>query len=183
MEIKLLTLQETDFSQIIDWINQHPRDFIIQWAGPTYNYPLTIDQMMNHYHKGINSIESDVFIYKIMDQNKFIGTVQIARFDRDSKEAVIGRFLIGEPASRGRGIGRTVLQQLVEIGFNDFGLNSIRLNVYESNEQAIKCYKSVGFKKGLKTEKVYQDQQGQWWNNIEMRLYKEDFLSNPCVKE
>lgn len=179
MEIILKTLQETDFSQIVSWINQNPRDFIIQWAGPTYEYPLTIDQMMNHYYRGINSLESDVFIYKIMESNQFIGTFQLARFDREKKEAVVGRFLIGNPSSRGRGVGRTALQMLVRIGFNDFDLNCIRLNVYESNEQAIKCYESVGFKKGLKTEKVYKDQQGQWWNNIEMRIYKDEFLSSP----
>ncbi|CAM4363531.1 hypothetical protein PAAL109150_22650 [Paenibacillus alkaliterrae] len=61
---------------------------------------------MNHYIKGINSLESDVFIYKIMKQDNFIGTVQLCRFNTESKEAFIGRFLIGEDLNRERGVGK-----------------------------------------------------------------------------
>ncbi len=110
-----------------------------------------------------------------MNSDNFIGTVQLCRFNTESREAIIGRFLIGEDLNRGRGIGKKSHRELVRIGFDDFGLKTIKLNVYESNRHAIKCYESIGFRRGLKTENVFKDQQGNWWNNIEMTLSKERF--------
>jgi len=174
--IKLELLSETDFPQIVSWVNQYSRDFMVQWSGKTYEYPLTVDQMKAHYSRGINSIESDVFIYKIMDDGRFVGSVQLCRFNWETREAVVGRFLIGEETNRGRGIGKKALNELVRIGFHQFGLETIKLNVYEFNRQAIKCYESVGFRKSLYREKMYQDSNGVWWNNFEMTLRKEDWL-------
>jgi len=172
MEIKLIALEESDFSRIIDWVNSHSEDFIVQWAGLTYQYPLTLEQMKTHYSRGINSYESDVFIFKIMLNDVFIGTVQLCRFNQELKEAVVGRFLI-EDANRGQGIGKKTLLELVRMGFRDFGLSRIKLNVFDFNKQAIACYESIGFSKTLYREKIYQDQSGLWWDNIEMTLTKE----------
>ncbi|WP_165593406.1 GNAT family N-acetyltransferase [Paenibacillus solani] len=86
---------------------------------------------------------------------------------------MIGRFLIGETQNQGRGIGRKALKEIVEIGFKQFGLKAINLNVFDINESAIRCYESIGFKKMNHMENVYQDKTGRQWNNIEMRLVKE----------
>jgi len=176
MKVKLEMLNESDFPQIIRWVNQYPENFMIQWAGQTYKYPLTLEQMKEHYRHGINSIESDVFIYRIMNDKKFIGTIQLCRFNFEQKEAVVGRFLIGDEVNRGKGIGRAALDEIVRIGFNDFKLIKIRLNVFDINMQAINCYKSIGFRENQYLEKVYQDRTGEWWNNIEMKLMKEQWL-------
>jgi len=176
MKIRLDTLHETDFAQIVKWVNQYPKDFIVQWAGLTYEYPLTIEQMKAHYAKGINSVESDVFLYKIMDEDRFVGSVQLCRFDWERKEAVVGRFLIGDEANRGQGIGKAALREVVKIGFQEFGLETLKLNVYLFNQPAIRCYESAGFRKNLIREKVYQDSNGNWWNNMEMVLGKKDWL-------
>jgi Acetyltransferases, including N-acetylases of ribosomal proteins len=174
--VKLELLSETDFPQIVSWVNQYSRDFMVQWSGKTFEYPLTVEQMKAHYSRGINSTESDVFIYKIMDDGRFVGSVQLCRFNWETREAFVGRFLIGEETNRGRGIGKKALNELVRIGFQQFGLETIKLNVYEFNRHAIKCYESVGFRKSLYREKMYQDSNGVWWNNFEMTLRKEDWL-------
>lgn len=176
MKIDLELLNESDFEQIIHWVNRYSEDFIIQWAGLTYKYPLTLTQMKDHYRNGINSFESDVFIYKIINDKRFIGTVQICRFNIQRKEAAIGRFLIGEEHDRGKGIGKIALNELVRVGFNDFGLNIIKLNVFDFNVQAINCYRAIGFRQSNYWERTYQDQDGQWWNNKEMSLKKEEWL-------
>jgi len=38
--IKLVPAKEADYSLIVDWVNAHDSDFIVQWAGLTYQYPL-----------------------------------------------------------------------------------------------------------------------------------------------
>lgn len=174
MRIRLEQLEEKDFPQIVEWINQHDGDFLVQWAGLTYHYPLTAEQMIRHYEKGINSLASDVFIYRIMDNetNRFIGTIQLCRFNRERNDAVIGRFLIGSQMDRGKGNGKAALTEMVRIGFDEFGLRSIRLNVFDCNSRAIRCYESVGFIKGQIQDHVYTSADGRSWSNVEMTLEK-----------
>lgn len=174
MEINIELLRESDFETIVKWINKHNEDFMVQWAGPTFTFPLTVEQMQNHYQKGINSVNADVFIYKITETSnrEMIGTLQLCRFDSINNEAVIGRFLIGD--SKYRGIG-TSLKKVVQIGFKRFNLKRIRLNIYDINDSAIRCYKRVGFMKGKITENVYTSSRGIQWNNYEIFLDKESF--------
>ncbi|BCG60794.1 GNAT family N-acetyltransferase [Paenibacillus sp. URB8-2] len=143
MKIELKPLNTSDFSVVVEWVNQHDQDFLMQWAGPTYQFPLTVEQVEEHYSKGINSLESDVYLYMIKDltNNEPIGSIQIGRFDINNKEAIIGRFLMKDDEGyRGQGIGRRALYQLVQMGFEIFQLNRIKLNVYDINKRAIECY-------------------------------------------
>jgi len=174
MKIVLKTLKKSEFPQIVEWINAHDEDFIVQWAGNTYQFPLTVEQMEKHYSRGINSLDSDVFIYKIIleDTEEVIGTVQLCKFDSNNKEAVMGRFLLKDERYRGQGIGKAVVHKLVSLGFEEFQLDRIRLNVYDINERAIRCYESVGFRRMGLSEKVYKSAKGDYWGNIEMVLNK-----------
>ncbi|MDQ0194581.1 GNAT family N-acetyltransferase [Paenibacillus wynnii] len=175
MKIELKPLTEADFSLIVEWVNAHDEDFIYQWAGNTYSYPLTVKQIEDHYSKGINAIDAGVFIYKIIDTStqETIGSVQLCRMDLIKSEAVVGRFLIKSEQYRGIGIGTTVLKELVRIGFEEFSLKRIKLNVFHINTQAIRCYEKVGFIKGQIHQNVYQSLTGESWNGIEMTLEKE----------
>lgn len=53
---------------------------------------------------------------------------------------------IADIGCRGKGIGSKVIQILKERAFNEMKLNKIYLNVRETNNQAISCYKKCGFK-------------------------------------
>jgi RimJ/RimL family protein N-acetyltransferase len=174
--VVLKPAKESEFSVIVDWVNDHDSDFIVQWAGLTYQYPLTIEQMINHYSNGINSIESGVFLYMIHSENSNddrIGTVQLARMNMETRDAVIGRFMMKNEDFRGQGMGRTALEEVVRIAFEQFELERIRLNVFDMNVRAIRCYERVGFTKGRTTENVYTSSKGDTWNNIEMILDKD----------
>lgn len=177
MKIELELLQQSEFPLVVEWINTHDQDFIYQWAGSTYRYPLTVEQMKAQYSQGINSIEAGVFIYKIVDSidHEPMGTVQLGRIDFESGEAVVGRFVINSENRRGKGIGTEVLQELVRIGFEELSLSRIKLNVFDINARAIRCYEKVGFKQGTITENVYQSFKGEFWNAIEMTLDRDQW--------
>jgi RimJ/RimL family protein N-acetyltransferase len=122
MKIQLIPLEIIDYFLVVEWVNEFDQDFLVQWAGLTYSFPLTIEQVKEHYSKGINSLESNVFIYMIMDliSHKPIGSIQLCRFDMINKEAIVGRFLIKDENHRGRGIGKRALNKLIQIGFETF---------------------------------------------------------------
>lgn len=172
MKITLEPLLEEDYPLVVEWINAHDKDFIFQWAGNVYSYPLTEKQMKEHYCNGINSMESGVFIYKILekDTQDTIGTIQLGRIDMSKHEGYIGRFLMKNEDYRGKGIGTAVLNELVRIGFEQFNLKVLKLYVFHLNTQAIRCYKKVGFIQGEIQENVYQSLRGDYWNRIEMVL-------------
>jgi hypothetical protein len=70
MNVILEFVDLSEFPIIVRWVNDQDEDFLVQWAGLTYKYPLTVEQMKEHYPENINSIESGVFIYKIILSNE-----------------------------------------------------------------------------------------------------------------
>ena len=179
MRIELKLLHPSDFPLIVEWVNAYDKDFLFLWAGYTYSYPLTLEQMIQHYSHGINSVEAGVFVYKVWDKDsqEVIGTAQLGKMDSITKEAVFGRFLLKAEWYRGQGLGTRVLENIVHIAFEKFDLNRIKLNVFHTNLRAIHCYEKVGFVKGQYTENVYQSINGEPWDRIEMVLDKELWLA------
>jgi len=169
----------SDFYTIVDWAKDHDADFLAQWAGRGFAHPLKLSQLMAQYPKGINSPEAGAFIYMIYKdslQGECIGTVQFLGMDAAAKTSYLGRFLIKDENLRGRGYGKQALREMLRIGFEEFGLEVIKLNVFDFNLRAIRCYEDVGFVRGKVTENVRIGAKGDVWNNIEMSIAKSDWL-------
>ena len=52
---------------------------------------------------------------------------------------------IVKPDRRNQGIGGTMLRQGLVYAFEIYGANRVTLGVYEKNDNAISCYRSIGF--------------------------------------
>lgn len=181
--IKLEFLQKEDFNKIVQWNSDNSRDFLYQWAGSWYQYPITEKQLEDRIINKANKSDSELYVYKILNQtNEMIGTIELFKIDRIAGTAVAGKFLIGDESQRGRGLGKQILKELVRIGFNELGLNTIGINVYDFNVGAIRCYESVGFVKKNLSEKVYKSENG-FWNLYEMSINKENFKNNSLEGE
>ncbi len=147
--IKLEYLEKTDLKKIVEWNENESAEYLLQWAGPTYTYPLTLNQIEEYYHKEIKKDTPNVFVYKILltDTNKFIGTIELRETNKNNKIGRVCRFLIGEENIRGKGIGTQALKEILKIGFQDLKFEKITLAVFDFNYSAIKCYENVGFTK------------------------------------
>jgi len=73
-----------------------------------------------------------------------IGLMGLSNIDLDKKSASVF-IMIGENEFRGKGIGKTSLQYLIDYAINDLGLDSVSLEVKRVNYPAIKLYESFGF--------------------------------------
>ncbi|KNF07245.1 acetyltransferase [Gottschalkia purinilytica] len=171
--IKLQYLEEKDFRKIVEWNGNKTSDYLLQWAGPVYTYPLTEDQIREYFYNKVKKENSDIFVYKIIlaDTNETIGTVELCIEDKVNMVGKIGRFLIGEENVRGRGIGKLVLEELLRIGFTKFKLEKIILKVFDFNSGAIKCYEGVGFVKENLIKNARKVENG-YWNLYEMSISK-----------
>ncbi|HEY8890320.1 MAG TPA: GNAT family protein [Clostridium sp.] len=174
--LKLEYLQKEDLKKIVEWNVKKSADYLLQWSGPAYSYPLTIEQVEDYFI----SNNSNIFVYKILsiDTDEFIGTIELCETDKSNKIGRVCRFLIGEENYRGKGIGTEVLKEILRIGFKDFKFEKITLGVFDFNYGAIKCYENAGFMKEKFLENSRKSSTG-YWNLYEMSISKTEWqISN-----
>jgi len=112
---------------------------------------------LNSEQKFLEEMTSDGYNFAIVkSDNTLIGNISLFSINHISRSATTGLF-IGESENRGKGYGTEALHLLLEFGFNALNLHNIMLNVYSDNEQAIACYKQVGFTEfGRRRESVFK---------------------------
>ena len=125
-------INDKNKNDIVKWTNEKGKDFLEQWAGKSLDFPLTESQ-----------IDDLTDIYSIFFENEFVGIIQKIRKENDNIH--IGRFLIN-PELAGKGLGKRALIEFINLIFQDEGVNSITLNVFDYNVGAKKLYEKVGFK-------------------------------------
>ena len=171
IELKLIT--EEDLINIIKWNENTTSDFLLQWSGNLYSYPLTINQLKYYLRKAEES--QNVFIYKIVsEENKMIGTIELKISDEGRTIGRICSVLIGDETYRGKGIGKEAIFKILKIGFENLRLNKITLGVFDFNKSAIKCYEKAGFKK-YKLIKNKFKASSEMWNCYEMCINRNEF--------
>lgn len=171
--IKLEYMEKEDLSKIVEWNKNKSADYLLQWAGSSYEYPLTFKQIENYYFNYVKKENSNIFLYKILmsDTNKIIGTIELREIDKYNKIGKVCRFFIGEEECRGKGIGTEVLRQILKNGFEDFKFEKIMLGVFDFNHRAIGCYEKVGFIKEKLLKNLCKSSV-DYWNLYEMSISK-----------
>lgn len=90
-------------------------------------------------YKGNNSI-----CYAILgEQEEFVGVVELFNISWKNRRAELSITI--KPSIRGKGYGYKAIKKILEIGFEDYGINRIWLRVLETNKKAISLYEKLGF--------------------------------------
>ncbi|MFE8704185.1 GNAT family N-acetyltransferase [Cytobacillus sp. FJAT-54145] len=176
--INLQYFERSDFKQLIDWIESP--EFLLQWAGPFFEFPLTEEQL-EVYIEGTNQDNSSSYVYKVVDLNtgETIGHISLAQIDRRNKSARIGKVLVGSKSVRGQGIGQKMLEEILNIAFGKLNLHRVSLGVFDFNHSAIACYERVGFiKEGLLRDS--RKMGNEYWSLWEMSILEDEWL---CKKQ
>ncbi|HDR4559558.1 GNAT family N-acetyltransferase [Bacillus cereus] len=161
--IKLATFKKSDFKQLIGWI--HSEEFLIQWSGNAFTYPLNEHQLENYIES------SNTLAFKVIDEQskKVVGHISLGQIDNINKSARIGKVLVGDTKMRGRSIGKHMMKAVLQVAFEELKLHRVTLGVYDFNMSAISCYEKIGFvKEGLlrESKKVGET----YWNLWEMSM-------------
>jgi RimJ/RimL family protein N-acetyltransferase len=162
--ICITPLEKKDVSSIIAWNEGKGADFLTQWAGRGYRYPLMEEQITERL---IPNPGTDFKIYGIILDGKILGTIELMKIDFVTKRASIGHFLV-DPAETGKGYGTEALQLFVKNVFTELPVDTLELNVFDFNRTAILCYQKVGF---IKTGKVVRP---NGWVAINMEIRRKD---------
>lgn len=173
--IELNFFEQSDFKQLIDWI-ESPQ-LLLQWGGPAFDFPLTINQL-EKYIENANSDNSDTLIYKVIDKEikNAIGHISLGRIDRKNKSARVGKVLVGDKNVRGKGRGKQMIKQILNIAFDELHLHRVNLGVYDFNVSAIACYEKAGFiKEGLLRDSAKNGE--EYWSSWELSILENEWLN------
>ena len=124
-------LQIENAQLICRWSNALGESFQKQWMGPKISYPLIVQ-----------SLQKLGGIFSIFAEEEFVGVIQ--KIKLEDKNLHIGRFLIA-PHRQGQGLGSQALRKFVSLAFENEDIDTISLNVFESNQRAKNLYQKEGF--------------------------------------
>ena len=133
IDIELIEgLSIDDAKRVCLWTNEKGEEFLRRWAGPDVEFPLNEDSLLNFEN-----------IYSIQKNGEFIGIIRKIR--QVGTNVHIGNFILN-PEYVGRGFGKIALKKFIDSIFLEQQVETITLNVFAYNKNAIELYKKCGFK-------------------------------------
>jgi RimJ/RimL family protein N-acetyltransferase len=162
--ITVRPFEKENFEKIITWNDRTDAFFMHQWAGTDYHYPLTREQLENHFTgDAVNQAGSRSYSFGIHHTDELIGMIDLIRINREQSTGTLAHVLIGDKQNRGKGYGSCAVTELVKIAHLEHGLKRIRLYVYEHNTAALRCYLKNGFILKTIIPKSIKTAAGQWY--------------------
>ena len=128
-------------------------DFAFDWYQDTETVWL-VDGMKEPYTRGkLNAMyryldeHGELYFIEVLDSGEYRPNGDVCFWKEDMP------IVIGEPSSRGRGIGAQVVSALVERG-KQLGYSRLYVSeIYDYNAGSRRCFEKVGFRVCEKTEK------------------------------
>jgi len=167
-KVSLGPLRDTDSHTLFGWINE--RELVVNSS----NYRPIHRQSHDDWFSRIQRNESvRIFAIRENSENDLIGSCQLHSIDLLNSGAEL-QIRIGRDSDRGKGYGSEAVDLLLRHAFLDLGLHRVYLEVYESNQAAIRSYEKVGFR----TEGVMQDANfvdGKYRNIVLMAILQNEW--------
>lgn len=144
MNVRLETFEEEDIPRLMGWITSE--DFLMQWSGPYFTYPLDEDQLRKYLLTVVKEpLNRAIFRVRYLEEDRIIGHIELNNIDWRNKAATLSKVLLGPEDLRGRGIGCEMVAALLDYAFGELKLHRIDLRVFDDNKSAIRCYEDNGF--------------------------------------
>ena len=135
--VKINRLNPKNTHLIVDWCKDKGEDFLRQWAGNGYSYPLTEKQITDRLSEGAEIFEAHL-------NDIMIGTIEIINRDELEHTALIGRFVLDQNITQ-RGLGTQMLMVFLQYCREMLDISEVALYVFDFNTAARKCYQKCGF--------------------------------------
>jgi RimJ/RimL family protein N-acetyltransferase len=180
--IELVKFESSDCERLIRWVPD--ARFLLQWAGPEFTWPLDRRQIEANLRQTAGRHPTR-YIFKAREtaSGKVVGHIELARVDYQHKTAHIARVLVGPPALRGKGYGGQLVAAVVDFAFEKLDLETLTLNVFDFNEAALACYRSLGFERDGAASEKSRSWEGQTWRLLLMRLRRHAWRRRPQTNQ
>ena len=176
--IYLSPRNSSDVEKFTEWLN----DFETTDYTGRSDSVVTLDEEQK-YFESEPKLNARYFVIVTLEKDEMIGTISLEKIRVAHRTAELGIF-IGNKDYRSKGYGAEAIRLLLDFGFNYLNLNSIRLDLLEFNERALKCYKKCGFKEYGRQRKC-RFINGKYYDIISMDIlaeeFKEDAIKNKNI--
>lgn len=135
MDHRLQPVQPHDYARIAGWLDSAAAT--LRWAGPGVPYPLRPEQ----FEQVLQLRERPGWLL-LAESGQRVGFGQAWRTQPGTMH--LGRLLVA-PQARGRGLGRGLVQALIEQAFQSDAVERLTLRVYRDNAAAVALYRTLGF--------------------------------------
>lgn len=163
--LRLEKFEKEFYAELISWVENE--EFLMQFAGPGFNFPLTNEQLDNSLS------DKNRYAFRVVNTKTNLSVWYSEIYLRENA-ALLGRILIGDEKQRGKGFGQQILNLLLEFTFLNLHQTQVELNVFDWNIGAIKCYEKVGFIIN-QDRNLQRKVKNEMWTAINMRMNKEDW--------
>lgn len=169
-KVRLRALCKDDLPRVREIIND-PEVARFLSRGFVFPYRAEDEEV---WYAGLDANSATQYAYAIesLGDGALIGVCGIMDIHPVHRNAVAGLFL-GRP-HWGRGCGTDGLDVLLGLCFEELNLHKVKLQVFDFNERAIRCYERLGFaREGVFREEVFRH--GAYRDQIQMALLREDW--------
>ena len=168
--LRLRQYKPCDAKSIISWFKDE-KTFLL-WGGERFgNYPITEEIMNNKYlcNNGDCEEEDNFYPWTATDEEGNAVGHFIMRYINGDKSIIRFGWVILDDKIRGKGYGKQMLLAGLKYAFEIYKAEEVTIGVFQNNNPAHYCYKSVGFK----DKEIVK---GDYCNIIEMKITKEDYF-------
>ncbi|MDO4299700.1 MAG: GNAT family protein [Lachnospiraceae bacterium] len=149
--------QETDFKFIKEWISDERTHAL--WCANLIPYPLTSEHMEAILRK--DEMEYGGHPFTAADDNdRPVGFFTLS-VNQNEQDAFL-KFVIIDQSLRGKGYGTKMLKLILDYAFQNVDVTSVRLNVFDVNTAARKCYSKAGFTEQRLQPDTFRFQEELW---------------------
>lgn len=166
--LRLRPYKNCDAKYIVSWIKDEVS--FRKWCADRYEkYPITPEELNAQY----DSLKDADNFYEMtaFDDSGVVGHL-IMRFVDEEKRILRFGFVIVDDTKRGKGYGKEMLTLALKYAFDLLKVSKVTLGVFENNESAYYCYKSVGFEEVELPEKECYHVLGEDWNCLELQIQR-----------
>jgi len=167
--IELKPLHENHAKYFFNWFQDEE---VIQYSLSIFQKLQTESQVKEWLKETVNDTKTFKQGIFLKNTDCLIGYAGICDLSSTNKSGEYFIF-IGDKSYWGKGVGTEVTTKVIEIGFNDLGLNRIMLTVSEPNVGGVKAYQRAGFKlEGRLRQACYRD--GEFHDKLVMSVLKKE---------
>ena len=159
-------IHSLDFDIIKNWISE-PREHAM-WCAERMKFPIEREDFANAMETIAQNCGDSPFI-ATSDDGKPIGFFCYS-VNTQTNEGML-KFVMVDPAMRGKGYGRKMLRLAVKYAFEMTGADKVHLCVLSANTGAKRCYESVGFTESSTDEKAFT-YENETWDRCHMIIVK-----------
>lgn len=156
-----------DFSALQCWIADERTHAL--WCANHMRFPLTNESFTQKLEQGASEWGDQAYVC-VDESDQPVGFC-LYSFNAEKAQGYF-KYVLVNPAQRGRGVGTQMIRLLIEKAFHHDHATTVRLSVFDVNVSAIRCYQKAGFKILESTSDAFT-YQNESWGRIAMFIQKD----------